>query len=220
MILLNLGNVVILGDSYSTFSEFVPLGNDCWYFPEKSTVETDVLNVEKTWWKLLLNDVEAELILNESFSGTTVCHTGYNAADCKEFSFVGRFMKLVNSNFFTNNKINTLFIFGGTNDSWANSPIGELELEDIKPQDLYSVLPAFSFLIKTAKELLPNTRIINITNCDLKYEITAGFDIICKKYGVENIELANIEKCYSHPNSVGMQQIKQQVLNALLSHLN
>ena len=44
------------------------------------------------------------------------------------------------------NRIDTFFLFGGTNDSWANSPLGDRLTSDWKDADLYNVFPAFSYL--------------------------------------------------------------------------
>ena len=44
-------SVSILGDSYSTFENFVePSGNALWYFNKPDLNLTDVNNVKQTWW--------------------------------------------------------------------------------------------------------------------------------------------------------------------------
>ena len=51
----------ILGDSYSTFENYLqPDSNLVWYFqgPQKNT---DVSNVEQTWWSLLLKKTGMKL---------------------------------------------------------------------------------------------------------------------------------------------------------------
>lgn len=43
--------VSILGDSYSTFENFVePSGNALWYFKKPDPKLTDVNDVKQTWW--------------------------------------------------------------------------------------------------------------------------------------------------------------------------
>lgn len=212
--MLDLGNVFILGDSYSTFKGYIPDWCAAWYSTD-SKPETDVNDVTQTWWKMLIDCTDSELILNSSYSGTTVCHTGYEASDSCKISFVGRMEKLISEGWFEENAIDTFMIFGGTNDSWANSPVGELMYSDWSREDLYSVLPAVCYLLNCVKKLLPKGRIVFILNTELKDIIADNFKIACEYYGVELVELENISKTSGHPNVLGMKQIKEQVLNAL-----
>lgn len=73
--MLNLGKVLIIGDSYSTFENCVPDGNHVWYFLNNDNGRTDVIKEQETWWYQFFNETRSTLILNESFSGSTVCNT-------------------------------------------------------------------------------------------------------------------------------------------------
>ena len=44
-------------------------------------------------------------------------------------------------------------VFGGTNDSWANAPLGEMMYKDWTTKDLYCVLPAIGYLLNLLKEI-------------------------------------------------------------------
>lgn len=210
-----IGNVFILGDSYSTFDGCIADGCGSWYC-EAEQESTDVSNLNETWWDLVLNNTDSNLILNCSSSGTTICHTGYNGADCsKKDSFCARLNNLIEKGFFKKNNIDTFFIFGGTNDSWADSPLGEIKYGPKTKEELFSVLPAFCYLIETVKSCSETARIITIVNTDLKKEISDCFEMVTKHYGAEIIKLNNIEKQNGHPNKAGMQQIYNQVLNQL-----
>ncbi|MGI6279199.1 MAG: SGNH/GDSL hydrolase family protein, partial [Acutalibacteraceae bacterium] len=167
------------------------------------------------WWHRLMTDTGSNLVLNCSFSGTTICNTGYNGADCKNISFIARMDKLIDSGYFTENSIDTVFIFGGTNDNWAGSPVGELKFENFEIKDLYSVLPAFCYLLIRIKANIQNARVINIINTDLKQEIRENMKIACEKYGVEVIELQDFDRLNGHPSVLGMSQIEKQVLDYL-----
>ena len=91
------GNIVILGDSYSTFEGYIPAENSVWY-TKGGNPNTDVTDVEQTWWKILENSNPGnKIILNESSSGTTVCNTGYGGDDYSDRSFITRLDKLINS---------------------------------------------------------------------------------------------------------------------------
>ena len=213
-----LGNVFILGDSYSTFEGYIPDGFSAYYtncgpdYKEKKEEldEGDVLYVNQTWWYDLINQ-NGTLIRNCSWSGTPICNTGYDGKDNSDCSFIARFDRLAKEGFFKENKIDTLFLFGGTNDSCANSPIGEMMFRDWSEEDLYSALPAFGYLLEAIKKQLPETKVYCILNTELKRELTDAYKTACEKYSLPVIELSNIDKQYGHPTVLGMAQIKQQV---------
>ena len=127
--MLNIGNVFILGDSYSTFESHIPHGYEFWY-SERDSKLTDVRTVEQTWWHQFLAATKSNLLLNCSWSGTTICHTGYDGVDCSDKTFIARLDRLIEEGYFEANRVDTLILFGGTNDSWANSPVGKLQYSD------------------------------------------------------------------------------------------
>lgn len=206
----NFGRVFILGDSYSTFEGHIPEGYEP-YYKEKDTPYSSLNDVSLTWWHRLIKNTGSQLLLNCSWSGTTVCHTGYDGADRSDNSFVARFEKLKDDGFFKANVPDTLFVFGGTNDSWANSPVGAPMYSDWEKEDLYSVLPAFCCLLNRIKDTLPQTRVVCVINCDIKDEIIKSFKEICQKYGVESVALCDIDKENGHPTAHGMEQIEKQI---------
>ncbi|MBR6523433.1 MAG: hypothetical protein IKT39_02330 [Clostridia bacterium] len=214
-----LGNVFILGDSYSTFEGFLPEGYAA-YYKKAGRPETDVDKVNQTWWHGLLSQTGSVLIRNCSWSGTTICNTGYNGRDCTDNSFVARFDKLAGEGFFTENKIDTFFLFGGTNDSWADSPVGQTMYTGFEKEDLFSVLPAFCYLVDKISRTLPDAKVFCILNTELKQEIEEGICEVCEKYNIDVIKLCEIDKNSGHPTISGMKQIKQQVLQYIKSKMN
>ena len=214
-----LGNILILGDSYSTHKDWIPDGYDTYYSNEgvddpRFTVKK--MNAEDTWWMRLINSTGSNLVLNNSWSGSPLCYTGWNLVDCsKTSSFIYRYRQLKEKGFFEKNKIDTLFVFGGTNDSWCNAPIGELKYSDFSEDELFSVLPAICYFMKTLKEDLLTTRIVFIANCDIKDELVNGIKIAGEHFGVETIALSGICKEWGHPNTKGMEEICEQVLSAI-----
>ena len=212
-------NTVILGDSYSTFTGHIPEDHGTYYAPEgpwyitgegEERMDCDVLKVEQTWWYNLMKE-HANLLLNSSWSGTTICNTGYNGCDNSECSFVARFEKLVNEGFFEKNRVDTFILFGGTNDSWSNAPLGEPIESGWTKEDLYSALPAFTYLIHLIKTNLTDTKIYFILNSELKEELTQFYKMTCIKNDIPVIELHDIDKRNGHPTIKGMEQIKNQV---------
>lgn len=211
---MKFNNTLIMGDSYSTFHGYIPEHYAAFYWQDPTP--HGLSRVEQTWWHQLINENEAALIRNDSWSGSCICHTGYDGEDCSETSsFVYRLDRLADNGFFAENRIDTFFIFGGTNDSWSDAPIGEMKLADWCKEDLYKVLPAVCYLMYRAKELMPKARIICLINDGLKAEITEGMKAACRHYGITCIELENIDKIPDHPTPKGMIQIKEQIYASL-----
>ncbi len=213
VICMNLGNVLILGDSYSTFEGWIPEGYHT-YYSNAGREETDVNSVEQTWWKLLLGQTNSKLVLNCSYSGSTICHTGYNGDDQSDGrSFICRVDELIADGFFNKNKIDTVFIFGGTNDTWAGAPVGELKYNSWEKSDLYNALPAFCYLLNHITKYAVGARVVVILNGDeLKKEMSKGYITACEKYGAEYIGLKDIDRNFGHPTINGMKMIKEQIL--------
>ena len=208
-------NTIIFGDSYSTFEHFVPDGYAI-YYSEKERPETDVTKVFQTWWHQVVTEANLNLILNDSWSGSTIGYTGYNNADCSHSSsFIYRLHKLIEQDFFDKNNIDTVFVFGGTNDSWADAPLGTIKYENWETNDLYSVFSAICYFLKTLKDKLPKADIYCLINTELKPEISHGMRSACQVYGVRTILFDNIDKKCGHPTIKGMQDIKNMVLSVL-----
>ena len=117
--------------------------------------------------------------------------------------------------FFEQNDINTVFVFGGTNDSWEDAPLREIKYDDFTKEDLYFVLPAICYFFKAVKETLPQAEVYCLINTELKPEISKGFEKACEEYGITKIVFEGIDKQSRHPTIKGMQDIKNAVLKVL-----
>lgn len=211
---MNLGNVLIFGDSYSTFEGYIPKGYNVYY----RTIDgkTDVRAVEETWWYQLIKETDSNLVLNDSWSGSTVCHTGWEGVDCsKTSSFICRLNKYKENGFFKQNKIDTVFVFGATNDSWIGVPPGELKFDNFEEKELFSFLPAVAYFLKTLREVLPDSRIVYVINHELRPEFEEGIKKASQEFGVQSIEIGNIDKQCGHPSVKGMSQIKDVLLKEI-----
>lgn len=196
--------VSILGDSYSTFEGYVPAGNISWYKPvPKEGRPTDVTDVDQTWWKIFIDRNGYVLEKNNSYSGATVCNTGYSKNDYSDRSFVTRLTDI--------GEPDMILIFGGTNDSWANSPLGEFVYDDWTPTQLYSYRPATAYMVNELKKLHPEAEIVLLINDGLKPEIIDSTIEIADHYGVKYVALSDIEKMSDHPDAKGMVQIADQL---------
>ncbi len=201
-------SVSILGDSYSTFENFIePKTNEMWYFVKANPDLTDVTDVKQTWWHQLIKDGGLKLEQNNSYSGSTICTTGYRGEDYTERAFINRMDNL--------GCPDILLIFGATNDSWANSPIGEFVWSDWNQEQLKSFRPALTYMLSHIVDRYPNTELLYIINDGLKPEITTSIVEACDHYGVPYVELHDIDKTAGHPNIHGMKQIAEQVSSAL-----
>lgn len=210
-------NFAILGDSYSTYEGYIPEGYATYYSPQgRPDLAVCKMRVEETWWGRLIKEQGAILKCNNSWSGSTICYTGYNNSDCsRNSSFIYRYRQLLAKGFFEKNQVDTIFVFGGANDSWADAPLGELQYADWEEKDLFQVLPAICFMMSTLKKDLPNTRVVFLVNCDIKTEIIEGMKKASEYFSVELVELKCIEKANGHPTVKGMQQIYHQTMKVI-----
>lgn len=203
--------VSILGDSYSTYEDFVtPATNELWYYAKNSEQKTDVKNVRQTWWHQVIKENGWRLAVNNSYSGATISYTGYDGNDYSPRSFNTRMDNL--------GQPDIIFIFGATNDSWAGSPIGDFKYEGIKKADLYEFRPALAHMLRWMTDRYVNTEIYFILNTELKDEINTSVKTICEHYGVPVITLTEVDKISGHPSVKGMRQIADQVNSFLKSN--
>lgn len=198
-----LPTIAILGDSYSTFENYVePSSNEVWYFSSGRDY-TDVKDVRETWWQVLAREHGYKIGINNSYSGSTVCRTGYRGEDYTDRAFITRMSNLGNPDI--------ILIFGATNDSWAKVPIGEYKWGDWTSEELYSFRPAMAKLMDGVLARYPNVKIYSILNDILSDEINESVDTICSRYGVDVVKLKDIDKKSGHPSVEGMRQIASQV---------
>lgn len=196
--------VSILGDSYSTFEGFVtPETNEMWYYAEGERGRTDVTDVTQTWWHQLISQQGWKLCVNNSYSGATISYTGYSGNDYTKRSFLTRMTDL--------GCPDIIFIFGATNDSWAGSPIGEYQYENLAKANLWTFRPALARMLEWMTKRYVGVDIYFLLNDGLKPEINESVRTICPHYGVKVIELHDIDKMSGHPSVKGMKQIAEQI---------
>ena len=200
-------SVSVLGDSYSTFEGFVsPATNEMWYY-EETRDNTDVDDVTQTWWWRFIKENGYKLCVNNSYSGSTIGYYGYAGNDYTDRSFIKRMNQLGNPDI--------IFVFGGTNDSWAGAPVGEYKYEKLRQDDFFSYRPALAFLLSQMLKRYPNVEIYFLINDGLREEIVSSTKAICDHYGVRYIQLEGIDKKSGHPSIKGMGQIAEQIRKAL-----
>ena len=202
--------IVIFGDSYSAYKGYVPLGYEHGY------PSTDVDSVWEMWWSRLVQKTNSVIVRNDSWNGTTIGNTGYNGSDCSaKTSFISRYHRLKREGFFESNGVDTILVFGGTNDSWANAPLGEMKLSGFTDADLYYVLPAICYFAYTLSTDLPDAKILFVINDGLKPEIQDCMEAAAKYYGINSVRLHDVDKINRHPTAAGMLTICDQIFESI-----
>ena len=198
-------SVTIFGDSYSTFEGYIePASNEPWYFQNGNKPQrTDVTDVTQTWWHQLLSRKGWHLCMNNSYSGSTISYSGYDGADYSLRSFNTRMTNLGSPDI--------IFVFAGTNDSWAGAPMGDYQYDDFAHANLFQFRPAMARMLEYMTKRYINTRIYFILNDGLRDEVNSSVLTICQHYGVPCIRLHDIDKMSGHPSVKGMQQIASHI---------
>lgn len=199
--------VTIFGDSYSTFEGHIPSTHEPWYAPEGSQwskgENNDVKAVEQTWWHILIKDMGWVLETNNSWSGSTVGYMGYEYENYKERSFNTRAAYL--------GEPDVILCLAGTNDSWTGEKVGRYKYANWEESDMWYFRPALARLLSTIGQNYPKAKLYFILNSELKDEVNESVHVICRHYGVDCIDLHDIDKQYGHPSQAGMKAIAKQV---------
>lgn len=199
--------ISILGDSYSAYKGYVsPVTNAIWY-TDSMRHKNDVRRVEYMWWWILMEELHATIDINNSYSGSTICNTGYYHKDYSDRSFIARMKNI--------GQPDLLIIFGGTNDCWVRAPLGKYIHNKWTDTDLFKFRPALCYMFDYLKSNHPKVRILFVCNSDLTKPYTQSIKAACQLYKVELLELHNIDKQDGHPSILGMQQIAQQIITCL-----
>lgn len=208
---------VIFGDSYSTHRDFIPKEYPHYYCDEGRAPDQPVtkMRMRQTWWGQMMERTDATLVLNNSWSGSTIGYTGYEGDCSTSSSFIYRYRQLAEKGFFAENDIDTIIVFGGTNDSWSNAPLGVETYSDFREEELFNVLPAICYFMTVLKQDQPQARVVFIGNSEIKQEIITCMKNAAARLNVEFIELHDIDKLAGHPTVLGMTQICEQVMEKL-----
>lgn len=198
--------ISVLGDSYSTFEGYIPEGNSIWYY-NPPRCRNDVRKAEDCWWSMVVTNLCGSLERNESWSGATICNRGYYGKDSTHSSFLTRVPRLGDPE--------VILVFGGTNDSWAHSPIGEYKYSDWTTEDCFSFRPAMAKMLDDLKKNYPRSKTYFILNTDLSNAVNQSVHEICAHYEVPCIDLHDIDKQLGHPSTAGMKAIAEQVTTVL-----
>ena len=193
----------IIGDSISTYQDYIPDGFSCFYpYPT-----ADVSDVNKTWWMQVINSVGGTLFVNNSYSGSCVADSSSSAT-----KNMGR-LEYTTINGVTPDVI---LIYMGSNDC-ASQYVSAYDFKRDYPT-----------MIKNLQELCPNSEIILCTLATSPFYSTSSqdeFNDIIKMYAEEyklkcldlsGANLAGKLVDSAHPNTAGMTEFANEVIEKLL----
>lgn len=206
--------VSIFGDSYSTFEGYIPPTHEPWYGPEGSPYSkgdsNDVKRVEDTWWWQVAQNMGYRIEVNNSWSGSTVGYYGYRNENFQPRSFNTRVAYL--------GEPDIILCCCGTNDSWSGEKTGEYKYANWTENDMWYFRPAMARLLSAIRQNYPMAKPYIIINTELREDIVESMAVICRHYGVEYIQLHDIDKQSGHPSKAGMKAFADQVTEVLRKH--
>lgn len=201
-------NVAIFGDSYSTMDDYLPAGYAS-YYPHTGN---DVNSLTDTWWYKFLKARDANMIVNDSYSGSTVADSTYGDGQ----SFVRRITARYDSTTITDNKPDVIFIFGGTNDAYRSIPIGTEKYANWTASDLEEFSPALCYIFDYLQKWCPFSNIIFITSGIMNSSYKAAIASACSHYGIQNVVINGFAVIDNHPTAAGMTTIANELSNNII----
>ena len=72
-----------------------------------------------------------------------------------------------------------------------------------------------AYLLDTLQKLYPKAKVYSILNSELQEEVNESMRQVCRHYGVQLIELHDIDKQNGHPSISGMKSICEQLLEQI-----
>lgn len=194
----------IIGDSISTFQDYIPKGYACFYpYPT-----ADVYDVNMTWWMLTINRLGAGLFINNSYSGSCAASgTGASAS-----SNTTRLKKLVVGE----ERPDVIILYMGSNDCGSKY----VTEEDFKA--------GYIETIEKTKELCPEAEIVlctlpvsNLYTAENRLLYNNDIKVIGATYGLKVLDLASVDLNgnlvdSAHPKFSGMKLVANKIVEELL----
>lgn len=227
----------VLGDSISTF-EGISEPESAVYYDTLRKLASSVLTPIDTWWGQVIERLGGELLINNSFSGSTVCRhplyeiESYACSDERTFS-LHRSEELPD----------VIMVYMGTNDWGCGFRVLCDERYDPIAEESTCFLPAYRQMLEKLKSNYPKAEIwcftLPVSKCSTKpnFEFPyyyAGHHIseYCEairscsaEYSCRLIDLYSECELYDtldgfHPNASGMETIANAVIGELKTMTN
>ena len=181
--------VSILGDSISTFNQegFRIDGYAMYYPTEPGDRGADVVSVEDTWWKQVIDNEDSIIEINASYSGSTASNLS--------IGFSPRVPLLGNPD--------VIYIALGTNDSGNGVEIGSIDFNATE-YDLSKFAPAYIKGIQDTLAAYPKAEVICVA-FDMGIDYQNAIHTIAKHYGLKYYYVGDISDV--HPNKAEMKAV-------------
>lgn len=151
--------ISILGDSISTYNNWVPEENRIYYYGNNC----DVQSVEDTWWKKLINTLDLQLCVNNSWSGSYVSTVNSSvSAGC-----TWRCTNLHKEDIYPD----IIIIYMGINDFNNNVHLGNYDGTQDFPLNTKTFRGAYAIMLRKVKSTYPQAQIYV---CTLPYANVFG----------------------------------------------
>lgn len=141
-------HVSILGDSISTYTGMNPKGYSV-YFDEYGSAANGLKSVSDTWWSQVLDAMDADILVNDSFSGSLVSGLRFPAACCARrtgnLAWEGADPDLI-------------LVYIGINDFGYCAPVRPSS--SIQIDDRRFFLPAYTAMLHNLRVNYPNATIV------------------------------------------------------------
>ena len=216
----------VLGDSVSTLERH-SIPEHAAYYTHRNCLETGIFIPSDTWWGQVIDALGGKLMINDSFSGSTVCfHPQYEiqsyGCSQKRTSNLGKY----------GCSPDVIMIFMGINDWGKGIPISK------KENNAYCFLASYQKMLDQLKQNYPSAETwcltLPVSTCsaskDFQFPYRYGgihiekycdaIRICAKQAGARLIDLYSNAEPYDtvdgfHPNEIGMQTLANAVLKEL-----
>ena len=229
--------VSILGDSISTLKGYIPEGNRARYVQTAEEAVNGLIQIsrEETWWGRVIDSLEMELGINESWAGSRVSNTNTsNSGDLGPDRHMASMTRLGHLD--DNGTPDVILFYGGTNDIGGSVTMGTFDSSATYATTLNttsntysSFVEAYSITIKRMQYLYPNAEIICIlpTYTTSYYNMTSLTNYnneikkICEFFNLKCIDLTQCGITTSnlvdgiHPSSEGMGLISSYIVDSI-----
>ena len=226
--------VSILGDSISTFQGWIPEGYACFY-PDP---DNDIKDVSQTWWMQVIQNTGMRLLVNGSWSASTVCgdsRAENSGAGCSS----NRIVDLMGN---TGTVPDVILVYMGINDFFHSIDLGSFSGAAAHRNDHYiwDFTEGYELMLQKLQAVYPTSRIYCMTllesnswegtrenaNGNTVEDYNSRIRQIAAAHGVSVIDLRNCGIAGNelgwhtsdgvHPNRAGAAKIAAYVTNALL----
>lgn len=215
----------VLGDSISTFQDYITPGNSVYYNPERQA-QFGLTSVDETWWMKTINALGGLLNNNDAWSGSRV--SGETSPGLA---------------FLRTNRIDAntdvVLVMIGINDLSGNVPLGTAVNPVGHAHSLTEITGAYQAFIEKMQGFYPHLEIILITNLNRwinNNENVNGNGLtprllqdrikeIAKTYGLKCVDMNEIGHNKfnnsalmpdnTHPNKLGMDRMAKKIISEL-----